>query len=58
MLKNRGRAVSRLIPTPLVAAENDPSHDEIRYLGSDAQNGSTAADFDIVGVRTQAEELK
>src|SRR6516165_7005614 len=28
MLKNRGRAVSRLVPTPLVAAKNDPSHVE------------------------------
>ena len=56
MLKNRGRAISRLVPTPLVAAENDPSHDETRYLGSNAQNGSAAADLDVVRVGTQAKQ--
>ena len=41
-----------------IAAENDPSHDEIGYLGSDAQNGSAAADLDVVGVGTQAKQLQ
>src|SRR6516165_8942063 len=58
MLKNRGRAVSRLVPTPLVAAKNDPSHVEARYLGSNAQNGSAAADFNVVGVGTQTKQSK
>jgi hypothetical protein len=58
MLKNGGGAVPRLGPTPLIAAENDPSHDEARYLGSDAQNGSAAADLDVVRVGTQTKQLK
>jgi hypothetical protein len=41
-----------------IPAENDPSHDETRHLGSDAQNGSAASDLDIVGVGTQAKQPK
>jgi hypothetical protein len=58
IFKHRSRAVSRFSPTPLIGAENDPSHDETRCLGSDAQNGSAAADLDIVGVGTQAKQPK
>src|SRR4029077_14002818 len=56
MLKNGGRAVPPLGPTPLIAAENDPPHDETRSLGSDAQNGPAAPDLDVVGVGTQAKQ--
>ena len=57
-LKDGGRAVARLGPTLVIAAENDPSHDETGHLVSDAQNGSAAADLDVVGVGTQAKQLK
>jgi hypothetical protein len=41
-----------------LGAVDDPSHHELGHLGSEAQNGSAAADFDVVGVGTQAEELQ
>src|ERR1700731_5422362 len=53
-----GRAAPRLCPAQADTTEDDPSHDELGHLGSEAQNGSTAADFDVVGVGTQAEELQ
>ena len=52
------RAAPRLRPAQADTTEDDPSHDELGHLGSEAQNGSTAADFDVVGVGTQAEELQ
>ena len=58
MLKNGGCAVPRLGSTPFIAAENDPSHDETGDLGSNAQNGSAAADLDVVGMGTQAKQSK
>src|SRR6516164_5684802 len=58
VLKNRGRAISRFVPTPLVAAKNDPSHDAAGYFGSNAQNGSTAADLDVVRVGPQTKHPK
>jgi hypothetical protein len=58
MLENRGCANPRLIPTRLVPAKNDPSHVEARYLGSNAQNCSAAADLDVVGVGTQTKQSK
>jgi len=58
ILKNGSRAVPRLGSTLRIPAENDPSHDETRHLGSDAQNGSAASDLDIIGVGTQAKQPK
>ena len=57
-LKNGGRAVPRLGPTLFIAAENDPSHNETGHLLSDTQNGSAAADLNVVGVGTQTKQPK
>jgi hypothetical protein len=35
-----------------------PSHDDIRNLGSNAQNGPAATDLDVVGVGTHAKQPK
>ncbi len=53
-----GRAVSRLGLAQADAAEDDPPHDQIGHLCSEAQNRSAAADLDIVGVSAHAKQLQ
>src|SRR6516165_1578280 len=54
-----GRAGARLVPTRAgAAAEDDPAHDEIGYLGGETQDCSTAANLDVVGMGAQAEQLQ
>jgi len=53
-----GRAVARLDLAKTGTAENDPPHDEIGHLCSEAQHRSATADLNIVCVRTQAKQLQ
>src|SRR5271169_4375310 len=53
-----GRAVTRLDLARTRAAEDDPPHDKIGRLGGEAQDCSAAADLDVVGMRTQAQQLQ
>jgi hypothetical protein len=50
--------ISSLGPARTRSAENDPAHDEIAKVGSQAQNCSAAADLNIVGMGAQAKQLQ
>ena len=52
------RAVSRFGGSNVRRAENDPTNLEVPSLIREAQDRSTAADLDIVGVSAKAQQLQ
>src|SRR6516165_7443326 len=53
-----GGTVPRLGLASAGGAEDNPSHNEIWHLRSEAQNRSAATDINVVGMSTQAKQLQ
>ena len=58
VLQKEGRAVARLAFALASGTENDPEKLQVAPRGEHLQNGSPAADFNIVGMRPKAQDFE